>query len=159
VFQALLAIDLGVRLIGLAWKLRMLILIIVAARLVVGYLGLGGLGAAPSGPGITYSRSQLSEALQVAGVPGDLAPIGAAVALAESGGRSDAVCDSCVPGVREYSVGPWQINLYAHPDVTASCAMELYCAARAAASISRQGRDWSAWSTYDSGAFGAFIAP
>lgn len=54
-------------------------------------------------------------------------------------------------------VGPWQINVLAHPNVSPECAMELGCAARAAARISSYGRNWSAWSTYNSGAFGSYL--
>jgi hypothetical protein len=114
-----------------------------------------------SGPGVVYSYAELVGALEAAGVPPAAAPVGAAIARAESGGRSDAVhlCPTnCVPGqAPEQSYGPWQINVLAHPDVSPACAMELGCAARAAARISNYGRNWNAWSTYNSGAFGSYL--
>lgn len=117
-------------------------------------------GIAPAGPGVTYSGAQLEQALQGAGVGEPGAHTGAAVALAESGGRSDAVhlCPpSCAPGqAPERSYGPWQINVLAHPGVSAACAMALACAAVAAAAISDQGRNWGPWSMYGSGAWRAF---
>lgn len=114
-----------------------------------------------SGPGVVYSFDQLAGALEADGVSGANARVGAAVAEAESGGRSGAVhlCPpDCIPGqAPERSYGPWQINVLAHPDISPACAMELTCAAGAAARISDQGRNWRAWSTYNSGAFGSYL--
>lgn len=113
--------------------------------------------AAPSGPGVVYSEAQMEAALLRAGVPEPSAHTGAAIGEAESGGRSDAVhlCPPrCDPGqAPERSYGPWQINLLAHPWVSAACAMALACAASAAAAISDRGRNWWPWSTYASGAW------
>jgi len=112
----------------------------------------------PSGPGVTYSFDQLVQALEGAGVPpGGRSHTGAAIARAESGGRSAAICDSCA-GVREYSVGPWQLNLLAHPGVSAACAMALNCAEAAASAISGRGSNWSPWTTYTTGAYRRYLA-
>jgi hypothetical protein len=109
----------------------------------------------PAGPGVVYAQAQLESALQGEGVAEPSAHVGGAVAEAESGGRSDAICDSCA-GAIERSVGPWQINLLAHPWVSAACAMALACAAHAAAVISEGGRSWWAWTTYRTGAWRRF---
>jgi hypothetical protein len=112
----------------------------------------------PSGPGVTYSFAQLVQALEGAGVPpGARSHTGAAIARAESGGRSAAICDSCA-GVREYSVGPWQINLLAHPGVSTACAIALNCAAAAASAISGRGSNWSPWTTYTQGTYRRYLA-
>jgi hypothetical protein len=103
-----------------------------------------------------YSYQQLSQALQATGMTLAAAKVGAAIAEAESSGRALAICDSCA-GVREYSVGPWQINLIAHPSVSAQCAEELNCAARAAAAISSGGRNWNPWSTFTSGKYRRYL--
>ena len=113
--------------------------------------------AAPPPAGTVYSYDQLSAALRATGMSADSANVGAAIAEAESGGRSDAVhlCPPrCDPGqAPEQSYGPWQINLLAHRGVSAACAMALACAASAAAAISSGGRNWAPWSTYGSRAY------
>jgi hypothetical protein len=148
--------------------LMVLVVVVVACAAIGHALGMGDGGPAPAtshpvltsvtGPGTVYTYAQLSTALAATGMYPGNARIGAAVAEAESSGRSNALCDSC-SGVREFSVGPWQINLYAHPDVTESCAQDLTCAASAAARISDRGLDWSAWSTYTSGAYLGHMEP
>lgn len=105
-----------------------------------------------SGPGVVYTFDQMTQGLETTGMQHGNARIGAAVAEAESSGRSAALCDSCA-GVREYSVGPWQINLDAHPDVTAACAQDLACVVPVVDRISAHGMDWSPWSTYNSDAY------
>jgi hypothetical protein len=83
-----------------------------------------------------------------------------AIALAESG---------CQPGARG-SNGPtagcpngsldrglWQINDCYHYEVSDSCAYDAQCNANAAARISARGRDFTPWSTYNSGAYRAHL--
>jgi hypothetical protein len=111
--------------------------------------------AIPDYTGRVYAFSQLQGALEHEGLAPDRAHIGAAIAEAESGGRADAVCASCA-GVPEYSIGPWQVNLWAHQWVTRTCAMALDCAAHAAAVISGHGADWTPWSTYVRGTWRAY---
>lgn len=92
-----------------------------------------------------------------AGGPKDKAPIAAAVALAESGGRSDAL--NATPP--DYSVGPWQINYYGPlaDSRTQRFGPANYLRAnplanaRAAVAISNGGQDFSAWTTYTNGAW------
>jgi hypothetical protein len=155
-----------------------LLAVVVIAVVVIGHaVGApdGGPGTAPAaaltsvdGPGTVYTNAQLAGALSGLGeMPGN-ARIGAAVAQAESGGRANALNNTArpdLPGYRvpgpgarpEYSVGPWQINLLAHTNVSVSCAQDLTCAAQAADGISSHGMDWGAWSTYTSGAFRAHL--
>lgn len=99
----------------------------------------------------TFSFAQLQQALQQAGLDSASSAIGAAIALAESGGRSDAVGDQGT------SFGPWQIHLPAHPDVTQACAMDLMCAAAATVKISSGGTNWNPWTTFQTGAYRAFL--
>lgn len=81
----------------------------------------------------------------------------AAIALAESGGRVDALN----PRAPDYSVGPWQINYFGNlreprtrqfgsPQQLMSDPL---ANARAAVAISQGGRDFTPWSTYTSGAY------
>ncbi len=97
------------------------------------------------------SFSELQNLLQSAGLDSAKAAIGAAIALAESGGRTDAVGDGGT------SYGLWQIHLPAHPDVSQACALDPGCAAAAAVRISSGGTDWTPWSTFVSGAYQAFL--
>ena len=110
---------------------------------------------------VVYGQGQMEQALEASHVPEPAAHTGAAVAMAESGGRSDAVhlCPpDCVPGqLPEQSYGAWQINRLAHPGVTVACAEELHCAAVAVAAISGRGANWSPWSTFTSGAYRRFM--
>jgi hypothetical protein len=114
----------------------------------------------PAGPGVVYSYAQLAEALVAAGVPAASANVGAAIAEAESGGRSDAVhlCPPrCDPGQGpERSYGPWQINMIGRSWITPACAMALACAANGASRISGRGTNWTPWSTYGNGR-GAYL--
>lgn len=73
----------------------------------------------------------------------------AAIAVAESGGSSDAL--SVTP--RERSVGPLQINMRAHPAYSESCLRSLSCALAAAWKISSGGTNFAPWSVYKSGSY------
>ncbi len=111
--------------------------------------------------GTVYSYDQLANALADEGITAWSANVGAAVAEAESGGRADAVhlCPpDCVPHqAPERSYGPWQVNVLVHKWVSAACAMALKCAAKVVQVLSSGGSDWSAWSTYNSGAYLAYL--
>lgn len=80
-----------------------------------------------------------------------------AIARAESGCNPQATCRSC-GGVREYSVGAFQLNLLAHPHIPEAEARDVYAAARWAYQISRQGTDFRPWTTYTSGKYGLYLA-
>ncbi len=101
----------------------------------------------------TFSREQIASALIRAGLPPDQVDTGIGIVFAESGARSEAVNDT--PGV-EYSVGPWQINLLAHPGVTSECASDLGCSTNYAVSLWQQ-QGWSPWTTYLTGAYKKFL--
>jgi Lysozyme like domain len=116
---------------------------------------------APAGPGVVYSYEQLSGALTSAGVPAASANVGAAIAEAESGGRSDAVhlCPPrCDPGQGpEASYGPFQINLIGRSWITPACAEALACSANGASRISGRGSNWTPWTTYTSRAYRRYL--
>lgn len=94
---------------------------------------------------------QLVQLLQQQGLDSASAAVGAAVALAESGGDPAAVGDQGT------SFGLWQIHLPAHPEVSQACALDPSCAAAAAARISQGGIDWTPWTTFTSGAYQRFV--
>lgn len=74
-----------------------------------------------------YTPDEIAQAMADAGFPLNEIPIGQRIVQLESSGRSDALNDR--PGI-EYSRGPWQINLLAHPDVSNDCASDLACSTR-----------------------------
>ncbi|MGN6675217.1 MAG: hypothetical protein ACTHMA_18145 [Thermomicrobiales bacterium] len=108
---------------------------------------------------VKMTQSQIFDLCQRHLFNADGAAIMAAIAMAESGGDTLSSCIDCVPGVHENSQGLFQINLLAHPDVTANCAWEPNCAAAAAYNISKNGTDFTPWSTYNSGAYKQFYVP
>jgi hypothetical protein len=77
--------------------------------------------------------------------------LAAAIAMAESGGNPFAVGDSGT------SFGLWQIHAPAHPEFDTTQLMNAAYNAHAALLISKSGADWSPWTTYNSGAYKAFM--
>ena len=69
-----------------------------------------------------------------------------AIAIAESSLRTNAI------GVVG-EVGILQFALYYHPEVSRSCALNAECSFQAAYFLSNGGRDFTAWTTYDNGAY------
>lgn len=104
----------------------------------------------------TYSYAQLEGLwIQNGGSPA-AAPMAAAIAEAESGGRSDVTSPNPDGGT---NVGPWQIDTNGvgkgltvtqlqDPDVNASAAVQ----------GSKNGTNWSDWQTYANGAYKAFLS-
>ena len=96
--------------------------------------------------------------------------VAVAVALAESGCQYNIyLCNpslaqgyyppvSCPAGTGSYDRGLWQINSYYHGDVSDACAFQVQCNAAAAFIISSKGRNWSAWTPYNSGAWASYIS-
>jgi Lysozyme like domain len=78
----------------------------------------------------------------------------AAIALAESSGNPSAVGDlDITPGG---SVGLWQINLKAHPELDTAALTDPATNAAAAYSVF-QSQGFSAWSTYKNGAYEKYL--
>lgn len=111
----------------------------------------------------TFSYAQIQQLWVDGGGNPSVAPIAAAIALAESGGHSDSLNDT--PATGDYSVGLWQINYYAGlraervakygtpEQLLASPLLQ----ARAAVDISGGGTNWRPWSTYLNGAYRQFV--
>merc|ERR1719215_1485072 len=72
-----------------------------------------------------------------------------AVALAESSGNCKASHTNSGGSIDR---GLWQVNSKYHPECSESCAYECDCNAGCAKSISSDGKDWTPWATYNSGA-------
>lgn len=116
----------------------------------------------------TLTHSQLVTLWEIEGGNGFAADTAAAVAQAESGGRTDAILNTAYPskpGYRkpspgaqpEYSVGLWQINMLAHPTYSLASLLTPTGNARAAIAISKNGGTWAPWSTYTSGAYKQYL--
>jgi hypothetical protein len=116
----------------------------------------------------TLTHSQLVTLWEIEGGSGLAADTAAAVAQAESGGRTDAILNTAYPsrpGYRkpspgaqpEYSVGLWQINMRAHPSYSQAFLLTATGNAQAAIAISGNGASWSPWSTYTNGAYKQFL--
>lgn len=101
--------------------------------------------------------AQLVAALEAQGATPLQAAIGAAIAMAESGGNTQAVCLNCA-GVQENSQGAWQINLNAHPGISSACAQDLTCSAAAVKGISNNFSNWNPWTTFTGGAFKSHLS-
>lgn len=92
---------------------------------------------------------------QQAGLACDKLAVAGAVAMAESSlnttaKNSNGPTSGCPSG--SVDRGLWQINGCYHPTVSASCAFDGACNARAMAKISDDGTDWSPWWTFKHGA-------
>jgi Lysozyme like domain len=79
--------------------------------------------------------------------------LASAVAMGESRGRTNATNIS----PREASLGLWQINTRAHPDVDAVALLDPHYNAAQALRISQGGTDWSPWGAFTSGAYKQFL--
>lgn len=77
--------------------------------------------------------------------------LAAAIALAESGGVTNAIARSS----REISVGLWQINTLVHP-YSADDMRNPLKNARAAFKISKGGTDWKQWRAFTNGRYMQF---
>lgn len=108
------------------------------------------------------TQSQLYSALVAVGIPADRARIGAAIAMAESGGNLTAH-NAVAP---DNSYGPWQINMIGalgparralYGLSTNEQLYDLPTSARVVKGISSNGSNWGPWSTYKSGSYKAFL--
>jgi hypothetical protein len=106
---------------------------------------------------VTLTRTQIADYARQAGFPESTINIAVAIALAESGGRADARCNSCA-GVAEDSRGLWQINIRAHPEYSGVDLTDPLANAKAALSISKGGKTFTPWSTFTSGAYRKFLS-
>ena len=103
-------------------------------------------------PGAIFTLAQLRELARTTGFSNpDLA---AAVAMAESGGKVAAVGDVNQGG----SYGLWQIHAPSHPEFdTGRLVREPTYNASAALLISAGGTNWKPWTTYNTGAYRAYM--
>jgi hypothetical protein len=97
----------------------------------------------------TMSVAELRTLAASVGFPDPV--LAAAVAMAESGGHPLAVGDNST------SFGLWQIHVPSHPEFDAVHLGDAHYNAVAAFAISRQGTDWSPWTTYRTGAYKQFV--
>lgn len=110
----------------------------------------------------TLNASQIYAYARQAGFSGVAAIQATAVALAESGGRTDVIGDRNLTQAGEKSVGLWQINYRPSRDAgnserDPSANLDPSANAAAAYAISNRGTNFSPWSTYTSGAYRSFL--
>lgn len=119
----------------------------------VPFFGGSGLGGILSGGNQNYA--QLQALASNAGFTGDDVNTAAAIALAESSGNPAAVGDlNLTPGG---SIGLWQINLKAHPEYTAAQLTDPATNAAAAFSVYQAAGGFGPWSTFNNGAYQAYL--
>ena len=97
----------------------------------------------------------IARAAHHAGFTGKRLQISIAVALAESGGDTNNASPNTDGSIDR---GEWQFNNKQHREVSNSCAYSLTCSARATYRLSRHGRNWQPWTTYNNGDYRAFMA-
>ena len=106
----------------------------------------GGGGGSVSSPGI------LRDAAMRAGFRGQALEIALAVAMAEGGGRINAIGDN------GQSVSSWQIHMPSHPNYSRDRLLtDPYYAAQAAYEISGGGRNWNPWTMYRNGGYRQYL--
>ena len=105
--------------------------------------------------GVDYC-AQVWDALRRAGWPEWAIPIMVAISRAETGGTCSPNATAATP--QEYSVGPFQINLKAHPWVDEACARDPFCAAQAALRIYKS-QGFDAWTVWKTGAWRRWFEP
>lgn len=99
------------------------------------------------------SQSQVYNYARAAGLTNMQAQIAASIAMAESGGDTNAINSSNV----EYSVGLWQINTFAHPQYSINQLKDPSYNASAMYAVSSGGTNWNPWTTYTNGAYKKFV--
>lgn len=111
---------------------------------------------------MSLTVNRVAQVAHAAGFRGDALETAVAVSGAETGGTYNPTLDSApnhTSGPDNGSVdrGLWQFNSYWHAEVSDSDAHDPDASARAAYRISRGGSSWTAWSTYNSGAYKAYL--
>lgn len=98
-----------------------------------------------SWPTTRWSCAQIAEAAARQGFPNPA--LVASIAMAESGGRSDAMAVN----PRERSVGVMQVNTKVHTAWSDECLRSLECSLAVAYRLSRGGMSWTPWSAFNEG--------
>ena len=104
-----------------------------------------GQGSETTERGVGKHKPLVDAAIR-AGFKGAALVTAVAVALAESGGNAGAINRANRNGSIDY--GAWQINSVHIPPYDAKLLLDLYYNAKAAWAISKQGTDWSPWTTF-----------
>lgn len=107
----------------------------------------------------TLSLAQLKGLAQQVGLSGNNVNIAAAIAMAESGGNTQAYNPETAAGTAQGhgSRGLWQIYGAAHPQYNNSSMFDALSNAKAMYAVSSGGRNWNPWSTYTSGAYRQYL--
>jgi hypothetical protein len=138
--------------------------LVCAALLLIGTaLGVASPAQAAENAALARGADLCAQVGNQAGFPrSDRLVLAVAIGLAESKCRPAAHHrNRGSHGCRGGSIdrGLWQINGCSHPEVSASCAFQARCNARAAYRISARGTNFRPWATYGSGAYRHYLAP
>jgi len=117
-------------------------------------------GGGGSGTGTVSMASAISYAKAAGVACGANLTTAGAIAMAESSlNPSNTSTNGPTSGCPSGSVdrGLWQINSCYHPTVSSTCAFDPACNAKAMASISSNGTNWSPWSTFKNGAYKKYM--
>ena len=106
----------------------------------------------------TYSYAQLEQLWINAGGPAAVAPIAAAIAIAESNGNPNATNLTDNNGTQT-SWGLWQISNGTHAQPVPNILSPAVNAQQAVAKYQGAGNSFTPWGTYDSGAYKADLSP
>jgi hypothetical protein len=112
---------------------------------------------AAGGTGTKYTYAQLEGLWINAGGPAAVAPVAAAIALAESGGCTTAL-NATDNGGTQSSFGLWQISTGTHTAPSPSWADGGENASLAVAKYKGAGNAFTPWGTYASGAYKAYLS-
>jgi hypothetical protein len=117
-------------------------------------LALSELTGTSANTGSASNKSEIAKALKAAGFDSKGVNTMLAIGMAESGLRTNATADT----PKEYSVGPFQINLKAHKQITEAEARNPVTAAAFAYQLSGGGKNYTPWTTYTSGKYKRYLA-
>lgn len=114
-----------------------------------------------------YTKEEIKDILIQAGIPAKDHPLMIAIAMAESSGNPSAIGDKdLVNNKWGESIGLFQIRSLRNPSEYSGAdtlrdrekLFDPIYNAKAAYEISRQGKNWSAWTTYTSGAYEKYMS-
>ncbi len=120
--------------------------------------GNGASAGTSTDAGGTLSARQIAAYAKSVGLSGQALIMAVAIALAESGGNTASHNPGNGTTDIEDSYGLWQINILAHPEYSPSRLYDASYNAQAMFSISSSGTNWTAWGTYTSGRYLAYMA-
>ncbi len=137
----------------------LMVLLVGGGVLLFGMTALAQSRAPNAGSGGALTPQQIAGYAAAAGFSGADLVTAVAIALAESGGNPSAYNPETAAGTPQGqgSYGLWQIYLYAHPEYQGVNLFDPATNAGAAYAVYLGAGGFSPWSTYNSGAYQAYL--